>query len=34
MAVVPGLGVQVIRAAADEIFWGDRLACHHTISTG
>ncbi len=34
MAVVRGLGVQVIRAAADEIVSDDRIAYHHTISAG
>jgi hypothetical protein len=34
MAVVRGLGVQVIRAAVDKIFLDDRLASRHTISTG
>jgi len=34
VAVMRGLGVEVIRAAAGEIILDDRLAYHHIINTG
>jgi hypothetical protein len=32
MAVVRGLGVEIVRAAADKIVSDGRIAYHHTIS--
>ncbi len=34
MPVIGGLGVQIIRAVADEIISDDRIAYHHAISAG